>query len=154
MDITDNKIDETALPISQNRVSASEYNQIAGSLMHIINASGLTPDAADNAQLLTALGPRIVETYSSGTSWYRVWSDGWCEQGGQIPADDLGEITVTFLKPYTNSNYSFSFSLDYSNSTANINYRQCAIWDKTSTSFKCWSDDGIVKCWQTKGYIN
>lgn len=55
MDITYNKVDQTALPIDTTRVSASEYNQIAGSLMSIISASGLTPDSADNTQLLNAL---------------------------------------------------------------------------------------------------
>lgn len=55
MDIAYNKVDQTALPIDTTRVSASEYNQIAGSLMSIISASGLTPDSADNTQLLNAL---------------------------------------------------------------------------------------------------
>lgn len=104
MDITYNKVDQTALPISQDRVSASEYNQIAASLMHIINTAGLTPDVNDNGQLLNALGPRIVETYSNGTSWYRVYSDGWCEQGGSFMASST---TITFLQEFVNTNYNF-----------------------------------------------
>lgn len=55
MDIAYNKVDQTALPIDTTRVSASEYNQIAGSLMNIITSAGLTPDSADNTQLLNAL---------------------------------------------------------------------------------------------------
>lgn len=130
------------------------YNQaVAASTAQAAEFQAALSSKAD-VDLANCTRPYITETYSNGTSWYRVWSDGWCEQGGQIPADDLEEITVTFLKPYTNSNYSFSFSLDYSNSTANISYRQGAIWDKTSTSFKCWSDNTVVKCWQTKGYIS
>ena len=32
---------------------------------------------------LNSVGVRtVVETYRSGTSWYRIWSDGWIEQGG------------------------------------------------------------------------
>ena len=30
-----------------------------------------------------ALFTHLVETYVNGTSWYRIWSDGFCEQGGQ-----------------------------------------------------------------------
>ena len=101
MDIAYNKVDQTALPIDPTRVSASEYNQIAGSLMNIITSAGLTPDSADNAQLLTALGPRIVETYVNGTSWYRVWSDGWCEQGGRFQSADGTDTGVNFLKPFS-----------------------------------------------------
>ena len=28
--------------------------------------------------------PHIVETYVNGTSWYNIYSNGWCEQGGAI----------------------------------------------------------------------
>lgn len=47
----------------------------------------------------------IVENYDDGAgNWYRVWSDGWVEQGGhyQVPA---GGYNVTFLKPYADTNY-------------------------------------------------
>lgn len=114
MDIAYNKVDQTALPISQDRVSASEYNQIAASLMNIITSAGLTPDSQDNAQLLTALGPRIVETYSNGTSWYRVYSDGWCEQGGMsnltYATNAYTDITITLLKEMADTNYSISLT--------------------------------------------
>jgi len=43
----------------------------------------------------------IIETYVSGSSWYRVYSDGWCEQGGS----NTGAVTISLLKPYANSNY-------------------------------------------------
>ena len=43
----------------------------------------------------------VVQNYVNGTSWYRVWSDGWIEQGGQCTCGD----TVTFLKAFSNTNY-------------------------------------------------
>lgn len=55
MDIAYNKTDGVVLPITNTRISASEYNQIAASLMQIITSAGLTPDAANNVQLLNAL---------------------------------------------------------------------------------------------------
>ena len=47
--------------------------------------------------------PHIVETYSSGTSWYRLWSDGWLEQGGRIKPTSTSVVTypITFLKSYS-----------------------------------------------------
>jgi hypothetical protein len=42
----------------------------------------------------------ITQTYSNGTSWYRIWSDKWCEQGG---SGSTG--TITFLKPFKDTNY-------------------------------------------------
>lgn len=44
----------------------------------------------------------IVETYKNGNSWYRVWSDGWVEQGGQKGANTT---TITFLKPFKDYSY-------------------------------------------------
>lgn len=48
----------------------------------------------------------LTSVYANGTSWYRVWSDGWIDQGGTAPKD----TTVTFLKPFSNSNYSLVIS--------------------------------------------
>ena len=48
----------------------------------------------------------VVETYNNGTSWYRVWSDGWCEQGGISPSGgDTSTQTVTLLKAFSNTDY-------------------------------------------------
>lgn len=43
-----------------------------------------------------------VETYRSGGSWYRVWSDGWIEQGGEAETMDR---TITFLKKFKDTSY-------------------------------------------------
>lgn len=47
----------------------------------------------------------VIESYTSGTSWYRVYSDGWVEQGGR--ADSFGNETrtITLLKPMADKNY-------------------------------------------------
>ena len=42
----------------------------------------------------------VVKTYRNGTSWYRIWSDGWCEQGGNTQSAVNGKYTITLLKPY------------------------------------------------------
>ena len=53
--------------------------------------------------------PQITETYSNGASWYRVYSDGWCEQGGLLAPKNLtnndANVTTTFLKPFSNWDY-------------------------------------------------
>jgi hypothetical protein len=47
----------------------------------------------------------LIESYSSGKSWYNVYSNGWCIQGGRINPN-IGTLgTVTFLKPFKNTNY-------------------------------------------------
>lgn len=48
----------------------------------------------------------VVETYQNGTSWYRIYSDGWCEQGGVAYCTVATTTTVSLLKNYINTNYS------------------------------------------------
>lgn len=47
----------------------------------------------------------LIKSYSSGTSWYRIYRDGWCEQGNKtaVPADSY--IDVTLLVPFSDTNY-------------------------------------------------
>ena len=52
----------------------------------------------------------IKENYINDTSWYRVWSDGWIEQGGYADVSDMANsgITnankkVTFAKQFTSA---------------------------------------------------
>lgn len=47
-------------------------------------------------------GATVVESYHNGTEWYRVWSDGWLEQGGLVVD---GSSSLTFLKPFVDANY-------------------------------------------------
>ena len=73
----------------------------------------------------------VVTTYRSGTSWYRVWSDGWLEQGGIINAGR----TVTFLKPFPDTNYTLCTSIKSTSSTYNINWLNGTPQSKSATGF-------------------
>jgi hypothetical protein len=47
----------------------------------------------------------ITETYINGSSWYRVWSDGWIEQGGRLQIQASKQASVNLMKPYSDTNY-------------------------------------------------
>jgi hypothetical protein len=47
----------------------------------------------------------ITQNYVNGTSWYRVWSDGWKEQGGRVTVGSRSTATVTLLKAFSNTSY-------------------------------------------------
>lgn len=49
--------------------------------------------------------PHIVSTYHSGKSWYRIWSDGWCEQGGEVTPASNNHIDINLLVPFADTNY-------------------------------------------------
>lgn len=101
--------------------------------------------------------PYIKETYVNGNSWYRVYSDGWCEQGGfNAPSSNVYEFTVNLLKPYLNTDYTILAtsrgidSQDYHYDTASVAYSSV-----TKTSFKIarhtYSTTGSY--WKAYGYI-
>ncbi len=63
----------------------------------------------------------VIQNYVNGTSWYRVWSDGWIEQGGRaqvvVSAASVypGTENVTvinLLKAFSNANYFTSFTFE------------------------------------------
>ena len=87
-------------------------------------------------------------------SWYRVWSDGWCEQGGVV-TNTSGRQTVTLLKPYSDGNYNVQQTI--LNATANGQLQPFteAIQSKTGTSFSIFCDSlTVAKMWQAYGYMN
>ena len=48
----------------------------------------------------------IAATYNDGLNWYRQWSDGWLEQGGKKKPNVM---TITFNKPFADTNYYFNY---------------------------------------------
>lgn len=49
----------------------------------------------------------VIESYKSGTSWYRLYKSGWCEQGGRFESNDTADTQCVFLKEMADTNYSF-----------------------------------------------
>jgi hypothetical protein len=104
----------------------------------------------------------VTQNYVNGTSWYRVWSDGWIEQGGIYDRGSHqggGTVTVTLLKTFSNANYSVLCSMKNADSSgdymasASINPN-----NYTTTNFKLTfysssgSDNQRYAVWEAKGY--
>lgn len=73
----------------------------------VINAGTVLNEIA-NIKSSISLTPHIIETYHNGSSWYRIWSDGWCEQGGvvdSVAADSYTSATVNLLVEYGDTDY-------------------------------------------------
>lgn len=67
------------------------------------SVNGVNADINGNAQL--GLGVYLVQSWVSGVSWYRVWSDGWCEQGSRSDVSYGNHNVITLLKAFKNTNY-------------------------------------------------
>ena len=93
----------------------------------------------------------VVESYQNGTSWYRVYKSGWCEQGGELNASS--STTITFLKPFADTNYYIAKTyIGTYTGTWLGDYER--FYDKTSTSIKTYVGAGTdVYVWEAKGYI-
>lgn len=62
--------------------------------------------------------PYLVSSYTDGTNFYRIYSDGWCEQGGQTGTGE-GHKKIMFLVPFKNTDYNVSVTCMRGGSTNN-----------------------------------
>lgn len=86
-----------------------------------------------------------VETYENGPSWYRVYADGWCEQGCNLTSSTSG--IVSLLKAFRNNNYFCIAQAENTTPTAMSNY------SRTSTGFNVAGNISSNYRWYACGYI-
>ena len=94
----------------------------------------------------------LEESYVNGTSWYRIYSDGWCEQGGIATLSNQGSVSL--LKNYINTNY----SVQLTQNAAAYDYMYNTAYTKTKSSFKVSVVEGTNGtsgniAWYAYGYI-
>lgn len=83
-------VTQTPLNIINVFPSEASYESNKGSL------------GANEISLVSGVGV-ILASYTSDTSWYRKWSDGWVEQGGTFKS--LYDQAVTLIVPMKDTNY-------------------------------------------------
>lgn len=93
---------------------------------------------------------RIAETWKStdGSSWYRVWSDGFIEQGGNYTSSDSSKFIVTLNKQMKTTYYHCGVTGGYNASTER---GWGFAYDKTTSNFKA----VVVEpkgSWEVRGY--
>lgn len=102
--------------------------------------------------------PYLETTYVNGTSWYRIWSDGYCEQGGRLyNANDVAN-TITLLKTMKDTNYSVFIAHGVKGVYSGTAYMR---WGEepfnfTATSFQIYThpSEGLNTVqWKVCGYI-
>lgn len=100
----------------------------------------------------------IIDSWSEGTEWYRVYADGWCEQGGCSTSSN-----IIFLKEFGDTNYT---SLATWLTPVTGSGQSLCIQNKTNSSMSVqlkWAADNSVTTfsiehngsynWEAKGYI-
>lgn len=105
----------TGLAQAETRISSLETNKV---------------DNAGNAW--------VVESYRNGTEWYRVWSDGWIEQGGQLrwaATRYPGIKAVTLYKVMADTKYNTHIETIRSNGGT----FGTSCFNHTTTAFSTWT---------------
>ena len=145
---------------AENKVYYSEGNSVFTEALAIIigsytiNSSAITALRTDKAVSLAKWSDIeytsrhiVTKYYRNGTSWYRLWSDGFLEQGGIGPSTG----TVQLIKAYSDTNYS---KLLTSRTTGGAIY--CAVVESagatTTSSFKVVGSTTQTTWWYTTGY--
>ena len=91
----------------------------------VVTTNALNLESITGVTLSTVplVSTHVVESaYVSGTEWYRVYSDGWVEQGGQISSLGTTAVSVTLLKPFANTNYTINTASYVNNNTVQHGY--------------------------------
>ena len=128
---------EILAPVSKGDVISIDYNvggatksfrfiyaKSNGSLYFFVASVAQNAPLANLGRIEEQLAQRkvVVETYKNGNSWYRVWSDGWCEQGGVFDrGSDIttgGTVVISLVHPFKDTHYTLMVN-NGGNSTGN-----------------------------------
>lgn len=162
------------------RFNAQSYNSIYGNsttvqpqtikvLYYIVVATSTKTDiqidideiATDlngkaDVDLTNCTKPHIVETYVNGTSWYRVYSDGWCEQGLTKSGDN--QEWKSFLKPFADTNYNVQVTATGSSDTTAQEWAYVGAYplyrETTRVYIRTYSQRNAIAYIYACGYIN
>lgn len=94
----------------------------------------------------------LVQSYVNGTSGYRVYSDGWCEQWGRITVGLDASVSVTFLKPFMNASYYANWISCNGETQYGEGTRACDNLTTTSMRIYNGQDCAMLANWYTCGY--
>lgn len=99
--------------------------------------------------------PVEVSDKSLMPSWYVVYNDGWCEQGGIMTGSGTGaRVTLTYLKPYINTWFYFN-SKTLSSYTGAWTGNFESINNVTTNSINIWGGaSGEYTYWYSSGYVS
>lgn len=101
----------------------------------------------------------VVDSYKDGYNWYRVYSDGWIEQGGRVSALTATPM-VTLLKEMADEKYHINITVHtYTTNSAydTILYGGTYGESVNTTSFKLMSanygnhEQAMYRTWEVKG---
>lgn len=120
-------------PYTVDSVANSSLSNLTNGLANTICTTSATTESTASSSRPAV----VVKNYRNGKSWYRVWSDGWVEQGGNT-GTNTANGSVTFLIPMLDTSYSIQMTASAANSASSVS----PITSSISTSGFNWSAPG------------
>ena len=94
----------------------------------------------------------IVESGKTSKGWWRKWSDGFIEQGGEVVSSSEGQITITFLKAFSSSTSYIAVKNVGSHYDSVIHDRCVSLYGYTASSVKTYHYWNYDSRWYAAGY--
>ena len=164
-----NQIPRVFIPVKRNDTIEAGYENANGNLesFRFIYAQGrgslyfYVGETVQNANLINAgrIEEKIsnlvtvIDTYSSGFSWYIVYSNGWCEQGGYYTSSSTGWENINLLKTYRDNKYQANATLTGKDTSTKIVKVGNESVNTASTLGIFLDASGFGARWETKGYL-
>lgn len=139
-------------------VSLSLYFYVGETVQNanLIDAGRIGEQLANKQDKLSRY-PIEISNKSLMPSWYVVYNDGWCEQGGYVTGTNNTEITTTFLKKFISiPNVSVNFGWDNVSMNQEALYTYIAARNITTQNFIITVTNlaPLGTSWKACGYIS
>ena len=148
-------------------VAAGTYNNVTVNAQGHVTAgsnttfakvatSGSYNDLSNKPTIPASPEAYVTETWSSGTSWYRKYSDGWIEQGGYVAEGGAGAagLTVTFHTAFSSTNVTLTATNAFKMFQDHDYTGQIAAYVVSSTQFRetCGANNKRPFYWHACGF--
>ena len=91
---------------------------------------------------------QLLPTAANNYSWYRLYSDGWIEQGGRVNNNQTGELTIDLHKQMSNEFYYKNVFADGNSSSP----KPVLFVSSSSQQIKVYADASNTRIyWEAKG---
>ena len=111
------------------------------------NSSFNIPNLSPSRRLIEKQDP----TSANGYYWYRLYDDGWVEQGrNNVLGNDTWVLQTFPIQMADADNYVWAVGYDYAPSV-NVQYRQASLIYRTTTGLQIVEDNDIIKSWRIEG---
>ena len=116
-----------------------------------VDIDNIVTDLESKVDYSTLLDAHVViSTGKTGTNWYRLYSDGWCEQGGTVVCVADTNTAVSLLQEYEDTNY-VAIATYNDTTSGEVSGVAAAINLKAVDGFSIGSPGGTYS-WQTSGF--